>query len=371
MSTATLADRAVLRARVHLPAWGIPWAECTLTEEADLHGAVTLSIADFTLTATIMSGGPGPKGRSRFRLAAGAGGWGKTLRAWSYANDAGVKASQVIQDAARECGESLEAATLPDTRLGPGYVREEGPAARVLEDIAPSRWYVGTDGITRIGKRRATDAPPDLQIGGIDKAFGTIDIAADAIAALVPGVTIEGLEAVDVLHELEPGALRTSIWAAGIAATSRRLSGLRRIIEQIDPHRRYRGVFEYRVVTQEGERLNLQPIRASSGMPSLQRVYVRPGVSGARADVALGSRVLVTFLDGERARPVVVGFEDADGEGFMPNVLEIDAHQALELGATATITTLANGTLVQGVARFGDTAGPYAITTASTRVRCG
>jgi hypothetical protein len=76
-------------------------------------------------------------------------------------------------------------------------------------------------------------------------------------------------------------------------------------------------------VTQEGERLNLQPVRVSLGMPDLLRVPVRPGVAGARADVALGSTVLVSFVNADPARPVVVGFEAPDGQGFAPLRLDL------------------------------------------------
>jgi len=334
MSTATLAGHRVTHARVHLPAWGVWWAEVSIDEEAELAGRIPLNVADLALSGTVMSGGIGPKGRASYRLAGGAGGWGKSIAARSYANDAGLKAATVISDAASACGETLDAATLPTTRLGPAFVREAAPAARVLEQVVPEAWYVGEDGTTRIGKRTATSLTVPAAVSSVDRAVGAVALASDSIATIVPGITVEGLEAVDVLHELAPGAaLRSMLWCAGIASTSRRLSAHRRILEQIDPRRRYRGVFEYRVVTQDGERLNLQPIRVSIGMPDIQRVPVRPGVSGARATVALGSRVLVSFIDADPARPAVLAFEDAEGDGFKPIQLEFDATTLIKLAA--------------------------------------
>ena len=85
----------------------------------------------------------------------------------------------------------------------------------------------------------------------------------------------------------------------------------------------FRGVFEYRVVTQSGERLNLQPVRVSLGMPDLQRVYVRPGVPGVKAMHTLGSRVLVGFVDQDEGNPAVLAFEDAEGSGFIPLSLSL------------------------------------------------
>jgi hypothetical protein len=333
MSTATLAGLRVTHAHVHLPAFGVWWAVASLDEEATLTGRVSLKIADLTLSGSIMSGGPGPKGRSSFRIAGAAGAWGRDVPAVSYANDAGVKAATVLADAATACGETIDPATLPAARLGPAFAREAGPAARVLELVVPANWYVGEDGVTRIGRRRAAALTTPADIGSVDRARGVVELAAASIATVVPGVVVEGVEAVDVLHELEPGALRTTLWGSGIAGTSRRLVALRRIFEQLDPRAKYRGVFEYRVVTQSGERVSLQPIRVSVGMPDLQRVPVRPGLAGTRADLALGSRVLVGFVDADPARPVVVGFEDAEGAGFVPSEISIGAVSGAPLAA--------------------------------------
>jgi hypothetical protein len=85
---------------------------------------------------------------------------------------------------------------------------------------------------------------------------------------------------------------------------------------------------------------------------------VRPGVSGCRSDVALGSRVLVVFVDSDPARPQVIGFEDADGEGFTPLLTEIDASTFVNLGAGAL-----------PVARAGDLAGIFPVVTTQVKVR--
>ena len=81
MSTGTLNGHRGTRMRVNLPAWGIAWAEASLDEEAALSGRVALTMADLGFSGTVMSGGAGPVGRASFRLAAGAGGWGKKIPA--------------------------------------------------------------------------------------------------------------------------------------------------------------------------------------------------------------------------------------------------------------------------------------------------
>lgn len=365
MSVALLAGHRATHVRVYLSAWGVAWAEVSIDEEAALAGPVVLTLADFTFRGMVMSGGPGPGGRSSFRLAAGAGTWGRTIPEKSYANDGGVKAATVLVDAASACGETLDAATLPETRFGYAWVRPVAPASRTLEQVVPSGWYVGEDGITRIGRRPATAVPHGIATT-TDLALGKIELADELIAALVPGAIVAGLEAVDVVHEFSPAGLRTTLWGKGIASTSRRLTALRRIVDQLDPGRRFRGLYEYRVVTQDAERLNLQPVRVSTGMPDLQRVPVRPGVPGTRADVTLGTRVLVGFIDADQSRPAVLGFEDAEGEGFRPIKYELDATTAIEIGGAAGLPSARQTDAVLAGPWSGTIVGPC-----STKVKVG
>lgn len=315
MSTATLSDNRCVSARANIPAWGCWYADAVLDDEVTLSGAVTLELADLALRGTIVSGGP-YKGRSTYRVVGGTGGWGKTIERRGYANDAGVRLANVLTDAAQAAGETLDATTVAESTIGPAWVREEGPASRALELLAKEAWYVGEDGITRLGRRAAVEFAADAERIAQDLARGTIKLAADAIATILPGAIVDGVEAVDVLHELNADGLRSTIWGKGVGTTSRRLSALRRVVAQLMPDYKFRGVTEYRVVTLDGNRLNLQAVRVSSGMPDLQRVRVRPGVAGCKATVALGSSVLVAFIDGDPGRPIVVGFEDADGAGF-------------------------------------------------------
>lgn len=333
---ATLAGARVTSARVTLPAWGAWYADASVDGARTLSGAVELKIADLTLRGAVLSGGPEKQnGRSHYRLVGGAGGWGRTIRAKSYANDAGVKVATVLADAASEVGETLSISS--DARTGPAFVRPEGPASRVLEQLAPGAWYIDEAGTTRLGRRPAKALAGSVpRVSPVDKALGTVTLAPDAIAALVPGVQVDGLEAVDVLHEVTPDGIRTTLWGANASATSRRLSAWRLLFDQLDPLRRFRGVSEYRVVTQSGKRLNVQPVRVSAGMPDLQRVVARPGIPGAEADVALGSRVLVGFVDSDPGRPYVAAYEDAEGEGWAPDRLRLDAPEIILGGASGT-----------------------------------
>lgn len=361
MSTATLAGHTATHARVTLPAWGVWWATAELAEEVELEAGaeVALVLADLTLQGAIMSGGPTTKGqRSRYCVAGGRGGWGRTVPRKSYANDLGVKAATVLKDAAAAAGETLVASSLPSSTVGPSFVRLEAPASRVLEQLVPQGWHVGEDGVTRVGRRARAEYSGQATLGELDQVRQTRELSSDEIATLLPGIVVEGLEAVDVVHELTPKKIRSTLWGLSAVAGTRELEVLKKLIGQLMPDYRYRGTYEFRVVSQEGERLNLQAVRASLGLPDLRRVRVRPGLPGCRADVALGSMVLVTFVNADPSRPIVVGFEDAESGGFAPTTLEL----------------LADGPTL-GVARITDpvVAGPFGgtITGGSTRLKAG
>lgn len=344
MSNVTLNGNVVTHATVTIPAWRGWYADVLLSQPVELSGAVELVVADLTLSGTIIAGGT-DRGVARYRIAAGAGAWGQAIAAKGYRDDAGVKHSTIIRDAAEAAGETIDLESIPTERTGAGYTRRSGPAAVVLHELAPENWYVGTDGVTRIGRRNGEPITVSAVREHVDLSRGKMILAADEIATILPGASIDGLEIVDVIHTVTPDELRTTVWGPGDVGTSRRAAVMRRLILQALPELPYRGIASYRVVTQDGERLNLQPLRVSAGLPDLVGVRVMPGVAGVRADVELGATVLVAWVDSDPSRPVVVGFEDAEGPGFGASRLDLAADSEL----------IDSGTEAGRVVRYGDT----------------
>lgn len=327
--------------RCAIPAWGASYHDVSLDGEITLTGAVTLVVADLTVQGTVLSGGPAT-GRSFYRVVSGGAGWGKSLPAKSYANDAGVKLSTVLGDAAAAVGEMLDLSTISGT-VGPAYTRPADVAGRLLQRLAPGAWYVGEDGKTRLGQRAASTLAASITPTTlVDLARRTVTLSSlDTIASILPGVMVAGITAVDVEHTADAkDGLRSKVYGSLGTGGSRRLTAIRQIMTQLDPGGPFRGVFEYRIVLQNGNRLSLQPVLVSTGMPSLQQVYVRPGLPGCKANYQLGSRVLVGFVNQDPARPAVLAYEDADGAGFLPQLLELGGGGAAvaRVGDNVTIT---------------------------------
>lgn len=346
MTTATMNGIGVTSAHVNLPEWGCWYADAALDGEHAITGAAALKVADLSLSGTVLSGGPA-KGRSDYRIVGGKGGWGKILPRKPYATDIGVKWATVIGDAAREAGEVIGPID-PSLVTGPAFVRPKGPASSVLNRLAPRGWYVGEDGVTRLGKRPAGTLPGHVtRITPADLARRTITLASESIAAIVPGVVVDGLVAVDVLHTIDAKkGLRSQVWGSLAGGSSRDLDAFRKLFEQLFPNFPFMGLTEYRVVTKNGKRLDLQAVRVSTGMPDIGHVSVMPGVAGCDStDVALGSRVLVGFVDSDQGRPVVLAFEDAEGASFVPTTLSL-------LGGTSGIARLGDEVTIS-VTQFG------------------
>jgi hypothetical protein len=314
------------RARVQIPAFGLPFFDVECTEPTTLAGDTTLTIGGLSHACAVYSGGVA-EGKSRYRLVAGAGGWGLLLpgpdgQGAAYNDDAGVKLSSVLTDAAKECGETL--GTLPTTRLGPHFARPVMYAYELLNYLAPRGWYIDAAGVTQIGAR-----PPGTYVGDatavrVDHAVGVVELALDALdASLVPGVSItlpDGTAtpaATDVEYEVTPDRLTCRVYWR-----PQRADKWVALFNACFPWLRWVGTFEYRVVTQEGERLNLQPARVATGMPDLARVPVRPGVSGFKSQVKLGELVLVEFADRDGSRPQVTNHDHADSPGWIPTLTE-------------------------------------------------
>ncbi len=314
---ATYGGNACTVGRVQIPGYGRGWIDVEISEPVVLTGLQTFALGAFTAVTTVVSGGIA-EGKARYSAVFGHGGWGRTLDEKSYINDAGVKASNVLQDAAVACGEVM--GTTSTRRLGAHYARAAGPASEALHVLAPRGWRVDLAGATQINAWSAATYAGDGARLRTDLSIGVIELAVDEIGNLLPGVTVDGHgPATDVEYQFDAKRLVVRVYFGGTA--NPRVEAIRDIVAACFPQLRYAGTFEFRVVTQESERFNLQPVRTSHGFDDLRNVPTR-GMSGQKADVTPGEIVLVSFADNDPSRPKIIAHDEPDSPAWRPTLVK-------------------------------------------------
>lgn len=313
MSESTINGLPLLRATVTLPRCGVWTADVEAQSGETLSGDVTIELQGLRLVGTIEDGAP-YRERGWYRVLGGKGGWRSVLPARAYRNEAGVKLTTVVNDAAREAGESV--GTFAERRIGPGFVRPRAEAARVLDLLTPDAWYVDPSGVTQIGSWPVVPYGLTYQLIDSRPDRKRVTLAAEDLTGLVPGATLEGMEAASVRHELTPDGIRSQVYGT-VGNVDRILRGLKALVGVLVHSTFYFGRYEYRVVDASDTHCDLVPARAALGLPDLANVVMRSGVPGAGGSPAVGSSCEVMFLDGDPTRPVVVGYEvgEDDAQG--------------------------------------------------------
>ena len=338
ISVCTLNGAEALRATVILPKWGIWTADVQLANQPDdatpLAGAATIVLEDLTLSGTIVAGGHFG-GRGWYKVVGGAAGWRKVPSALSYRGEAGVKASAIVTDAARELGETV--ASFADFRVGPAFIRPplfEG--ARILDLVAKENWYVDESGVTHIGVRASSSYAGTYRLLESQPDQARLLLAPDTLVGLVPGASLEGITVATVRHEYTEEGLRSHVWGErGKTKGDRFWQALASLVRSLLAPTFYHGVYEYRISTGSGGYYDLSPQNRSLGLPTLKNVPVRVGAMGARGTPAANAGALVGFINGDPSRPFVHSFEGEWSSASVPTLSEIFANQVKLGDATA------------------------------------
>lgn len=364
-------------------AWGVvPWSglwliELDVPERVELSELGAAGAVEVTIGSTSFRGSVDPRrsgtfiDRTKVCVIAGAGGWRKDVAARGYHNDAGARRSQVAGDAARDVGEVLEVDTSAEDRQASGgilavdFERLAGRASDVLERLYQDQpWWVDLEGTTRVGPRaRAASSGVDVLDFDPREQVATLGLRGELDGCLPGAMLVDEARGVDaVIQDLE---FEIASGVANVTALCVRPGDeptRSRFLEE-SPPAALAGLYRYRVTRHVLERVDLQAVRAIAGLPDALLVPVHPGIAGGVAALEPGTIVLVQFVEGDPAFPVVTHFARKDEVRFLPLSLSLDATNLVELGKTAALTKLGSGSdvfatpsdAIGRVIRWGDT----------------
>lgn len=342
-SFATLNSERCTRVVVRVPQRGAWAADVDLESDADVgRGCVIALGPTLRLQGTAVSVQSGVFGKQRrLRVVGGAGGWGQALVTKAYHNDAGVKALLIAQDAARAVGETLGQFVPARERVGADYVRDSvRVASQVLDDAIGDGvlWWVDYAGTTHAAAQRPTPAPladGSYQVLAYDPRARMATLAFDDVAAIAIGSQLSAptLPTPQAVHEyeihVEPESVRVYAWCGGDARSAGRLPELwRALVERTEQDQLF-GLYKYRCVRMVGDRVSLQAVRKAAGLPDIEPISQWPGAAGVHARLTPGVEVLVGFVEGDRAQPVLVHYAGKGAAGHAPVELVIGGEPAL------------------------------------------
>jgi hypothetical protein len=124
--------------------------------------------------------------------------------------------------------------------------------------------------------------------------------------------------------------------------SDRVFDALRRFVAELMRPTLWHGSYEYRVVDVANGKADLQAVRKIKtafgliDLPPIDSVPIWSGIPGGGGDPALGSSVLIGFVDGDETRPYVKAVEGESGAGFIPTRAILDASGNVYIGTSAT-----------------------------------
>jgi hypothetical protein len=186
---ADLNGTRVASGQITIPYYGVWHADLLLADELTVPTTalgLTLTLAALVLKGTAFRTAT-YGGATSVRMIGGAGGWRKTLPAKYYRLASGLSLSTVLNDAARESGETITLAS--DRIIGTAYVRESGPASKALATLSGGLWYVDFTGRTQVATRAASTIASEFDTVSVGGAGGKQIVATEFPQDFVPGRT--------------------------------------------------------------------------------------------------------------------------------------------------------------------------------------
>lgn len=140
-------------------------------------------------------------------------------------------------------------------------------------------------------------------------------------------------------------------------SSARAFDSLRRLVLELLRPTLFLGSYRYRVVDVSAPGvLDLQraPVKPNPdrsdplGLPDIARCAAWTGIPGGAGDSALGSFVLVRFIDGDETQPYIEAFEGESTPGYLPTRAALDASGNTVIGASSPNASIGKTGTVPG-----------------------
>ena len=315
-SWAELGGNRIQSGSITVPYYGCLAADVLLASSATVDAQTTLTVGNLSLAVHVVRQASFAGSRS-FRLVGGFGGWRKTVGARWYYSPASLPLATVLGDVATEIGETV---SVPAARLlGSQYARSVGPAARVLEQLAPD-WWIAPDGVTHVGPRDGSLITTDKTIVNYSGSKGQFTVATEDMASWLPGRTFTSQTITDpitigavTIAMTNDGKVRLDVLSSSSPNVDRLTDPLDEIISSRFPSSVYSTPWECTIVSVSGSgpwTIDVIPTSPACPLPGMTTVSYRPSIAGARVQPKSGGTCLVQFVNGDPQRPFVSVFDD-------------------------------------------------------------
>lgn len=311
-------------------------ATLTLDTESPPSGRVTIETPAGQLLGAVYR--PGEyAGQSRVLVVAGSGRFGDELPAKDYSN-ATVKT--ILGDTLGALGETLSP-TSGAAELGRRLTRWQRPAGSglviveaLMRQLEGASWRFLDDGSVWVGRELWPATKATLVKLYDDPGNGYVVLAPGDVDTLRPGEAFEGKQIRETVETYDGDAVRiVAHYGKGLADAFG--AAVKRFAGDLDALAAYPAT----VVAQDASGL-LEVKPDSPRVRELTKVPLWLGLPGAKAKVSRGARVMITFQNGDRTKPVATLWESAGG------AVEITLTPKTKLGDAASLGIVRRSDLV-------------------------
>ena len=123
------------------------------------------------------------------------------------------------------------------------------------------------------------------------------------------------------------------------------LAEFRKLVQAVFPTSPFWVPRRFRVIRMHtgDQRVELQAVRKTLGFPDILPISMAPGMAGLTAKLTPGCEVLVSFVDGDPAQPLITHFAAPDAAGWLPVEVVLDASSKVTVGASAGMVEVGSG----------------------------